>query len=342
MRSYITLVLIIVLNIFSLSNINYITTNFNKQLIWIILAIIIYILAININKHYIYKNIFKIYILFNILLLYLLLFGNAINGSKAWLSFAGFSLQPSEFMKIILIILLNIIPFIYDKYRLKNTILFIIPSILTFLEPDTGNVIFYLIILVIVFILHEKPKNIKKLFLSSLIIILFMIFMYLNYKQVFIDLFGIYRVNRIDELFNKESYQLNMSLISIGSAGLFGNKYLINVPFFETDFAFCLLTSLHGFIGSIIYLLINLLLNIIILLTSQKLPNLERNITITFLLVKIVQESINILMTIGILPITGITLPLISYGGSSLMIYAFMLGFINNKSYCMDKQGKHW
>ena len=83
-----------------------------------------------------------------------------------------------------------------------------------------------------------------------------------------------------------------------------------------------------------------MLLNIVILIHSQKVPKLERNIIITFLLVKIVQESINILMTIGIVPITGITLPLVSYGGSSLMIYAFMLGLINNNSYYMDKQGK--
>ena len=340
MRSYITLILIIILNAYSLSNINYINNSFNKQLTWIILEILIYIFANKIDKHIIYKNIFKIYLIFNVLLLYVLLFGNAINGSKAWINFASFSLQPSEFMKMILIILLNMIPFIYDKYHLKNTILVLIPSILTFLEPDTGNVIFYLLIIIIVFLLHEKQKNIIKLVISCFMISFFILFMYLNYKQIFIDLFGVYRINRIETLLNKESYQLNMSLISIGSAGLYGSKNLIKVPFFETDFAFCLLTSLHGFIGSVIYLLINMLLNIVILIHSQKVPKLERNIIITFLLVKIVQESINILMTIGIVPITGITLPLVSYGGSSLMIYAFMLGLINNNSYYMDKQGK--
>ena len=107
MRSYITLLLIIILNAYSLSNINYINNSFNKQLTWIILEIFIYIFANKINKHIIYKNIFKIYLIFNVLLLYILLFGNAINGSKAWINFASFSLQPSEFMKIILILTLS-------------------------------------------------------------------------------------------------------------------------------------------------------------------------------------------------------------------------------------------
>ena len=74
MRSYITLLLIIILNAYSLSNINYINNSFNKQLTWIILEILIYIFANKINKHIIYKNIFKIYLIFIVLLLYILLF----------------------------------------------------------------------------------------------------------------------------------------------------------------------------------------------------------------------------------------------------------------------------
>ena len=296
------------------------------------------------KKDILKKYIRYLYVIFNIILLYLLLFGKSINGSKAWLSLGFFSFQPSEFMKIILLIYLSYIVTKYEKYKIKCLIATLIPSILTFLEPDTGNVVFYFVIFFSVILYNEK--NNKKLFLYCGILILLLAsasIFYILYSDYFISIFGYsayYRLERILTLFDNSSFQLNRALIGIGNAHFFGSDNIASIPYQTTDFAFSYLVSNIGFVGSFIFLVFNLYVDLYLLKQIRFEVGIDKNIFFGFVVMKIVQESIHILMNIGLFPITGITLPFISYGGSSLLSYALILGFLSKDNYYSKDIGK--
>lgn len=325
--------IIIVFMFFSLNNILKYTGNITKQLIFYGIGFLIFFAVSKMDKKLIFKCIIPVYIILNVLLLYLLLFGTSINGSKAWINLGFFSFQPSELMKITLIILLSLIISTKDKYLLTSFIITLIPSILTFLEPDTGNVIFYFVILFSVLIL--KIKNIRKI-IPYILFLIFAIFLfmglYFSNESLFVKIFGssfFYRMDRIVNLFSS-SYQLDMALMNMGVSGFLGSAAVSSIPEATTDFAFSLLVSLNGFVGTLIFLMINYYLDILIIKKLDNSDYLMQYIIFSFLFMKIFQSSIHILMNIGLLPITGITLPFISSGGTSLLTYFFALGLINN------------
>lgn len=327
------IIILIIFMMFSLINLSTFSNYQEKQILWYVVGFILFFIIRRINNKKIIKIIFPIYIVLNILLLYLLLFGEAINNSRAWINIGFCSFQPSEFMKITLIILLSSVATSNNKYVLKCFVLTLIPGILTFLEPDTGNVIFYIVILLAT-ILADK-NNLKKLYIPSLIISLFFIifvFLYLFNRNIFGEIFGTsfyYRIDRVLALFNNSSYQLNTALMNIGASGLTGNSYLSSIPEAKTDFAFALLVSKNGFIGATIYLITNMCFNNLLINSNRFNNGVMKYIVNSFIIMKIVQESIHILMNIGLFPITGITLPFISYGGTSLLTYFIMLAIIS-------------
>ena len=319
-----------------------------KQLAWYTLGIII----INIIKKIKIESILKyskyLYILNIILLLGLFFFGIEINNSKAWYSFLGISFQPSEFMKICIILLdIYIIEKNYkNKKNIKNKdenkvlvilfIVFLIPSILTFLEPDTGAIISYLIItLSIIYISNTNKKIINRLIIYGLITIsLFFLFYYL-FQDMFINIFGSNMFYRIDRLINWQSrsgMQLNNSLVAIGSSGLLGhNNIPLYYPEMETDFIFTSFSSVYGIIGGIVLIITALSFDLYILKLIKKEPNRYNKYLLFSIAVLFFYQHIqSIGMTIGLLPIMGITFPLISYGGSSLISYLILVGLIIN------------
>lgn len=287
----------------------------------------------------VHKNIRLLYLLFNALLLYLLLFGKEINGSKSWLVLGTFLIQPSEFMKVILLIYLSFIATKYENYKIKCLIITLIPAILTFLEPDTGNVMFYFVTLLAV-IFYKEGNTLSILKYGTALILLVIIFLtvYLNFTEEFIKVFGYsiyYRLDRVFSLFNNSSYQLNRALIGIGNAHLFGSDKIVSIPYQTTDFAFSYLTSNVGFIGILGFLLFNLCVNLYFIKSIRYNVGMNRSVVFSFIVMKITQETIHILMNIGLFPITGITLPFISYGGSSLLSYAFILAYISKDNCSM-------
>lgn len=334
---------IIVMFFFSMINLNGNDSLFIKQVIWYFIGLVIYIIFKKMNKKIIINVSFIMYIVLNVMLLYLILFGKSVNGSKAWLSIGSFTFQPSEIMKVVLIIVLSYISF-KDKFIIKSIVLTLVPAILTFLEPETGNVIFYFLILFSVFIFKYDNYSMLKKIIAFIIFIGSLFFsLYYFYNDLFVKLFGtnfFYRIDRIMNLFTNESYQLNQSLIAIGSSHLFGGNYGSFIPESTTDFAFALLFSKIGFIGILVYLIVNLIFNFCIINKVKKSVGVMKMITFTFIVLKFFQESIHILMNIGLFPITGITLPFISYGGSSIITYFLLLGIIsnNNKDYSLDME----
>ena len=180
-------------------------------------------------------------------------------------------------------------------------------------------------------------------FVSAFLIIigLFGGILYLYYmkEELFIKLFGssiYYRLERIFNWSKGSGLQLENAIAAIGSAGLFGHGYNqtpIYFPESSTDFIFAVFASNFGLVGVVLLLLLIFYLDVEILSLSQKkIEDSDKYIIAGILGMLIFQQVQNIGMTVGLLPITGITLPFISYGGSSLLSYMLLVGILLNIS----------
>lgn len=326
--------IILIFMIFSFNNLIKYTDDVIKQLIFFIVGLILMLIIRHISLRHVYKFIVPIYVVLNVLLLYLLIFGNQYNGSRAWIDLKFITIQPSEFMKTTLIVLLSMIASSGKNFVKIGFVLTLIPSILTFLEPDTGNVIFYIVIYFSLVLYRLKSLKIlfKVMGFTALMGVLFVLLYFFN-QSLFINIFGssfFYRMDRITGLFTS-SYQLDMALINMGSGGILGFSEVYNIPEATTDFAFSLLVSLTGYIGAFIYIIVNIVFLLTIIDKIKSSDNIFiEYMTFAFFIMYFVQTSIHISMNIGLFPITGITLPFISYGGSSLITYFIIIGLINN------------
>ncbi len=322
-----------------------------KQIIWYLIGFIILIFTKNKNLKFLTDYAIIFYIAGNILLFLLLIFGTEINGSKCWFTIPGIgSFQPSEFMKIVLI-LMNAKTFEYfdDKYpkrTFKNDmviffsvmIITLVPSILTFLEPDTGMVIIYFLIsFIMLFIYGIKKRIFLLIFILFGIFVGLFLYYYFNFQDDFIDIFGtsfFYRVDRILDWSNKSGMQLTNALAAIKAAGVFGFGIAntpIYIPEAHTDFIFSIYASNFGFIGTLLLIINIIIFDYFLMMISKNTKDKRlKYIAIGFVAMIIYQQIQNIGMNIGLLPITGITLPFISYGGSSLLSYMIGITLIVN------------
>ncbi len=349
--------IISITTIYSISLTNNINSVVTKQVIWYLVGFFIIILTTKKKLYKILDYSIPLYIFFNVLLFLLLIFGTEVNGSKCWFTIPKIgSFQPSEFMKIILILINAKTLSYYDKKIGNRTfkddvkIFFIImgitliPSILTFLEPDTGMVIIYFLISFVMLFIFGIRKSIF-IILIALVGILAgtFLYFYFNYQDNFINMFGtsfFYRIDRLLDWSNKSGMQLTNALASIKAAGLFGfgiGKTPIYIPEAHTDFIFSVYSSNFGLIGTVILITTILLFDTNLLIYSTKeIDKKHKYIIIGFVTMILYQQIQNIGMNIGLLPITGITLPFISYGGSSLISY--MLGITLILNYNQDKK----
>lgn len=317
-----------------------------KQAMWYAVGIIFIFIIYKLKISFFIKISPYIY-LFNIILLLGLLFvGPVINGSRCWYIIEGIgSFQPSEFMKISLVL---IEAYIIDNFSSKEKnaknefklialifIVFLIPSILTFLEPDTGAVIIYFIITLLMLFISGIRLRWFIIGISMLIIIVasFLAFFFLK-QDMFIKIFGsdfFYRIDRVINWQNGSGMQLENSLAAIGSSGILGhgfNKTPLYFPEAGTDFIFSVYASNFGLIGSCIFILLVVLFDIHLIKVGMSSKSIYKYIISGILGIFIYQQIQNISMTLGLLPITGITLPFISYGGSSLLSYMILIGFV--------------
>ena len=215
-------------------------------------------------------------------------------------------------------------------------ILVLIPAILTFLEPDTGVVLIYFIITLSMILYRGINKKWYLFILILLGIITSIILLLLLYKKDllinFLDNSIFYRLDRLFNWQKQSGYQLENSVITIASSGLFGfgiNNVPLYYPEASTDFIFTTFSSIFGFIGNIILFTIIIIFDINILkICNRKIKKTDEYILIGLFSMILYQQIQNISMTIGLLPITGITLPFISYGGSSLLSYMLIAGLI--------------
>ena len=276
-----------------------------------------------------------------------------INGAISWFQIPALgSFQPSEFIKIVLIIQVAQIITDYQKKHTDPTVrddFFLLveiakktlpPLILIFLQPDTG----LCIIIAFTILVLLMCSGIKKEYiwiLLGLIALVFSIFFYFYFFHVdaMRSLLG-YRFERIEAWLDPESHirgssnQLYTALLSLGSAGLTGyglQANIIAIPEAHTDFIFAAFGQCFGLLGTSFILIVCILLDLYLCKIAYNTKNrTNRFIVIAIIAMLFYQQFQNLGMIVGLLPITGITLPLISYGGSSILSYFIAFGFVQN------------
>ena len=333
-----------------------------KQAIWYLLGWILVILLIRLKNDYLYQQTWLLYGLGILSLILLFFFGTPINNCRCWYTIPGIgSIQPSEFMKIFLMLTLSTMIHNFRSdyenptalqefiFLLKTLLVLLIPSILTFLQPDTGAVLIYFVIYIsMIFIGGIRFRWFSTAIIITLILLTGFFYLYFYQENTFMNLFGTsfyYRLDRILNWSKGSGLQLENAMASIGSAGLFGhgyNKTPIYFPESSTDFIFAVYASNFGLIGVILLISIIFYLDLqILLLTRKKIEDTDKYIIAGILGMLLFQQIQNMGMTVGLFPITGITLPFISYGGSSLLSYMLLVGILLNISLKKNKTYKY-
>lgn len=325
-----------VIGIYSASHSEGMPVLFKKHLIYLFLSWIL-ILILSREK---FRNILdlSLYIyLFNLFLLVLVLVaGKEVYGAKRWLSLGFINVQPSEFMKLSLILLsaylLPIVKGLKDRKVLLLLLALSIPAVVTFKQPDLGTTATYFVPLFAMLL----ARGVKLRYFIALGLI------FIAFLPLIWDLMKDYQKKRILAVIDPYSdylgsgYQLIQSVIAIGSGGLTGKgimkgtqSQLMFLPEAHTDFIFSVIGEELGFIGSIILTLLVLLFLLRILsYTYVALTASERLFVVGVFSLFLFQYSVNMLMTLGLFPVVGIPLPFVSFGGSSMITFSLAIGML--------------
>jgi len=279
------------------------------------------------------------YVIVLVFLVWASLYGITASGSQRWISLYFINLQPSELMKIAIIVCFaryyhrtqinNIASF---KNVIISIMILIIPIVLVLSQPDLGTSI--LIGASGVIVLWLAGLNIKYFIYSSLTLLISLPFIISFLKP--------YQKLRVLSFFNPDrdplgaGYQIIQSKIAVGSGGLFGKgflkgtqSYLEFLPEKHTDFIFTLFSEEHGFIGSVFLLIIyGVLIYRIIKIGSISRSYFGKLFCYGFGSAIFVYVTVNMSMVLGLLPIVGSPLPIMSYGGSSMLATMIGLGIV--------------
>ncbi len=347
---FIPLLILNIISLFNMSNAKLISDVYNdallKQIIWFVLGYLIIFLLQKFKLKKVFKYSSYFYFLTIFLLILVLFLGADTNGAKCWLNLFGFSFQPSELAKLSLALYLT---HLATNAKIKNIkaeffliiklfIITLIPSILVFLEPDTGAIINFLIILFVILIMLKLNKW-WYITGFSLIILIGTIFIigYFYFQDFFIKIIGtslFYRMDRIINFANGNSYQLENALITIGATSLMGvglGKILLYIPEAPTDFFFAFTLGNYGLISGIIIIIAFIIIDFYLIhLVNNFKNNSFKIFSYTYLGILFFHQIYNISMNLGLLPIMGIPLPFLSYGGTNTLINYLFLGIILN------------
>ncbi len=314
---------------------------FKKQMIYYVIAFMAFTVSMVMPWRLIFWWLVPTLYGFNLFLLLLVdVAGKTILGAQRWLSIpgTGLTIQPSEFIKVSVIMTLAYMirksPPPKDGYGLvaflKFAALIIIPFLLIAKEPDLGTAMIVLIVgFGILFVVGVK----KEIWIS--LIILMSLSAPILYK------YGLktYQKQRIYNMVNQPSYQVKQALIAIGSGGFTGKskeestqtqlKYL---PIASSDFIFAYLGERLGFLGmmTVITLYILLILHLFYIGVQPYTDYYTKVFAIGLSLIFFVYMGVNIYMIIGLAPVVGVPLPMFSHGGTSFIIFAILLGILQN------------
>jgi rod shape determining protein RodA len=314
-----------------------------KQMQSLLIGILAMFIAFSVDYRFIARHAYVIYGFSIALLIVVFFVGTAVKGSQRWINLGGFSFQPSELMKLTLI---PALARYFDEHRLTRPyrlrelaipfLIVFLPFLIILRQPDLGTALMLLIIFASMVIFVGVRWKSVLLAASGLLILLPPAWFFL--KE--------YQKQRILTFLNPDQdplgtgYHILQSMIAIGSGGFFGKGFLKGsqtqlkfLPEQQTDFIFSVFAEEWGFLGGLILVLIFLAL----ILWGVKIARHARDYTGMLIALGITmlifwEVFINIGMVLGILPVVGIPLPFLSYGGSSLVVMMAAVGLLLNIS----------
>lgn len=312
-----------------------------KQIVWLSLALVSMLFFASLNYQVLIdRYAFPAYWALVVLLAFLLAAGQEIAGSRRWLSLGPFGIQPSEFAKIATVLVLaKFLAFRHDRTHDWSTFWGVLalaglPMLLILREPDLGTALVFIPLVLVLLFVHGVP--VSRLLGTVGAGLLASPLVWLLLKE--------YQRRRVLVFLNPASdtlgagYNVIQSKIAIGSGMLTGKGWLSGtqgqlrfVPEHHTDFIFSVLAEEWGFIGSTVVVLLFILLLLQALRVARSARDLEGSLTaIGLTTVLFTQVAVNLFVATGLMPVTGMTLPLISYGGSSLIAVFSLLGILNS------------
>jgi rod shape determining protein RodA len=315
----------------------------HKQIGFLAIGIVLMFLISLIDYHRLIDTVHWAYGIGILSLIAVALFGTKVLGGRRWISFHGAHFQPSEWIKLILIVAVARYFWGLTGRELswadigKVSAMVFIPMAFVLKQPDLGTSLTYLPILICgLFLGGIRFKQVA-------IILLALVFVggiaWKSGKQL-----KPYQQARINAFINPDSdprgsgYQIRQSLIAVGAGGVWGkgaNKGtqtqgdFLPIPY--TDFIFAAFCEEHGFVGAVGVLLLYFLILMRLIQNAQTASDLPGSFIIMGVVAVIVfQVAVNVGMVVGLMPVTGIPLPLLSYGGSSVLFTFLALGIVMN------------
>lgn len=329
-----------------------------------VVGFIVMFMAAMFDYRWLQKIVYALYGLGIILLVGIFFFGSEINNAQGWYKLpAGLSFQPAELMKLLLIIMIAHM-LAKSKGETLSTlrevvpiaIVVLIPFVLVLIQPDLGNAIIYLVIMLgMLWIGNIKYSHVA---IGLVIFIVALIASYNLYQAYHAEITEFFKaqgighwVKRIDTFLDPEqadpnaSYQLRKSMTAIGSGRFTGDGFLQGnsvhnnyIPYAYSDAIFVVIAEEFGFLGSSILLLIYFLMLYRMIIASIHSSTFFGSYMIIGIVSYFVFQIFeNIGMLLGIMPITGITLPFISYGGTSLIMNMLSIGIVMSIQIHRDK-----
>lgn len=304
-----------------------------RQMVWLGISIIALILVVSFDYTWLFRFSYPLYGIGILLLVVVLFLGKATMGAQRWLSLGPLSFQPSEFFRIIFIVVFSgYLSSFHHRLPpaawIKGIILFtLVPMALLIKQPDLGTAIILMILSSVIVL----AKGVSRRFLVILMITVLLSVPFLGH--IVWEELRDYQKNRIIAFLDPEvdpsgiGYNISQSKISIGSGGTWGKGYLQGtqgplrfLPEKHTDFIFAVYTEEWGFAGSLVLIAIYLILFLQGLDTAQKAKDAFGKLVATGITsMFFTYFTINIGMTLGLTPVVGIPLPFMSYGGTALL-----------------------
>lgn len=316
-------------------------SNFERQLIFVLagIGIVLVLSFLDYSIFFAYSSI--LYIAVGVILLVVLVFGVTFHGTTGWLEFFGFTLQPVELAKLSLMVVLAKMFSSTSgterdwKFILKTGTLTFIYFFLVLRQPDFGSAVLLFLVWFGLLIF----SGVKKRYILTLLGIIAVSFLF-SWMFLFED----FQKDRIKTFFQPtedplgRGYHVRQSIIAIGSGGIFGKglasgsqSQLRFIPASQTDFIFAVISEELGFLGALVILVLYTTIFFRLFSIAKRVNNefaMYLVLAISFLFFS--QFIINVGMNLGLMPVTGIGLPFLSYGGSFLLVSYIAIGLVES------------